>query len=155
LHFNPALVPTVHLHSRGFSNDHIVWPDAFHIYQGISGDTVAPLFHIAEVVRRITFKRAYLAGQRKAVDHPWRAALFIAGPARIENSVLDLASERVPLPLGFIADAYGVDMAIVKQYCWPVSDATQDIAHLVKANVVEAKPVHLGSAALSDRPNLA
>ena len=76
------------------------------------------------------------------------------GAARVEQAVLDLAHERIPLPLGGIADADGVDVRVVDDHLRTVADAPDGVAHPVEAHLVEAELAHLGLDALADRADL-
>src|SRR5690606_11741722 len=54
LHFDTSLVSSIHLHFGRFANYHKIGTDTFVFYQRMTGDPVAPFFHIAEVVGRPT-----------------------------------------------------------------------------------------------------
>jgi hypothetical protein len=79
--------------------------------------------------------------------------LFIGRAARLKPAVLGLADEGVPLPVVAVADAHRVDVGIVHQYFWPVTDAPDRIAHLIEAHFVETQVAHLGLDALAHRPD--
>ena len=72
-------------------------------------------------------------GDGKAVDHAGGAALFVAGAAGVEAAVFDFAGERVPLPFVGVADADGVDVAVVEKDAGAVADAAQGVAHACRS----------------------
>src|SRR5690606_7012949 len=87
-------------------------------------------------------------GDGETVDHTGGAALLVASAARIEAAILNLALEGVPLPFVGVADAHGVDVAVVEQDARPVADAPQRVAHAVEADVAEAELAHFSLGAL-------
>src|SRR5260221_5686007 len=90
-----------------------------------------------------------------AVDHPGRAPFFVPDSASVDHAILSFAGEGIPLPLGFIADANRINMAVIQQFLRPAADSSENITHLVEANFVITQPVHFGGAAFSHRPDLA
>ena len=155
LHLDTALVPAIDLHPRWLADDDEVGPHALRFDQRVGGDAVAPLLHVAEVVGRPAVEQAEFAGQRQAVDHARRGAFLVARAAREQHTVLDLADEGVPAPGLRVADADGVNVAVVEQDAGAVADTAQDVAHLVEADLVKAELAHLRADALADWANQA
>ncbi len=60
------------------------------------------------------------------------------GAAGVEAAVLDLAGEGVPLPLGGVADADGVDVAVVEEDARAVADTAEVLPMLSKR--ISSKP---------------
>ena len=154
LQFDAAFVAAIDLHFGGLADDDEVGADAFVFDEGVRGDAVAPLFHIAEVVGGPTFEQPHAAGDGQTVDHAGRAALLIASAASVEDAVLDFALERVPLPFVLGADADGVDMAVVDEYTFTVADSADGVAHRIEPDFVEAEFAHFGLDAFTDWADL-
>src|SRR5690348_448949 len=97
--------------------------------EGIAGDAIAPFFHVAEIIERPIFRQTKLFQGCKGVDHGWGRAFFVARAEAVNDTVLELALEGGPLPLGWIGNADGVDVAVIEQCTGAAADTPQDVAH--------------------------
>ena len=156
LHLQPALVPAVHLHARGLANHHKVRPHpGIQLHKSVARDAVAPLFHVAKIIRGPAIKQTKVARNRHSVNHARCAALLIAGAARIQHAVLHLAHEWVPTPRRRITNTDRINMRIKNNGARPAANAPENVPHLVKAHFVKLKGAHLSGCPLANRPDLA
>ena len=153
-HLHAPLVAPVNAHLGGLADDHEVRTKALVFHKGVGGNAVAQLLHVAEVVGRPALQQAQVAGKRQAVDHAGRAALLVAGPARVEDAIFDFALKGVPRPRLRVADANGVQVAVVEEHALAVPNAAQHVAHGVEENIVEPQRAHFLSHALAHLTNL-
>ncbi len=84
------------------------------------------------------------------IDHGGDARLLVAGAASVDLAVLELALERVPLPLAAVADVDGVDVGIDHDLGFAAADLADDVAHFVEPDLVETDFAHFPGDALAD-----
>src|SRR5947209_4181795 len=106
--------------------------------QGIAGDAVAPLLHVTKIIEGPIPGQTQFLESCQGINHRRCGALFVASTKAVDDAILELAFERVPLPLAGVGDTDRIEMAIVEQYAWAIANAPQDVAHGVAAHLVEA-----------------
>ena len=149
------LVPAINLHHGWLADDHEIGLDAFGLDESVGSLPVVPFFHVAKEVGGEAIQQSQLPRQRQAIDHAGRAAFFVACAARVQNAVFYLAREWIPLPFVRVANADGVDVAVVKQDFAALADSADDVAHFVPENLVIAKRFHFCGDTLAAIANLA
>jgi len=104
----------INLHIGGFADDDKIGANAFVFDKGVAGDAIAPFFHIAEIIERPIPREAKFFKGSHSIDHRRRRTFLVARAESINDAILNLALEGVPLPLRGIGYTNGIDMAVVE-----------------------------------------
>src|SRR5438132_784534 len=150
-----ATMAAINFHVGRFAYHYKIRTNTLVLNQRITGNAVAPLFHVAKIIERPILRQSQLFQRRQRIDH-WRGgALFVASAKTIDNSILEFTLEGVPLPLARVSNTDRINMAIVEQGTRPTADTSQDVTHGVAAYFIEAELGHTSAYSISNRANLA
>ena len=133
----------VHVHLGWLADDDQVRTETLALDQGLAGQSVAVLLHIAEVIHREALQQAEFFGQNDAVEHAWGGLFLIPCPAGIQNPFLDLALERVPAPRRAVANVHRIYVRVIQEYSASLAHLAENVAHAIKADLLEAQEPHL------------
>src|SRR5512141_960068 len=102
-------MPAIHLHLSWFADHHEIRP---HLWIGfhecIRRDTIAPFFHVPEVVGSVTIEKTEVSCDRQSVDHAGRGSFLVTRATCVQVSVLHFTHEWIPFPFTGISYAYRI-----------------------------------------------
>src|SRR5437763_8968101 len=103
-------VAAVNLHVGRFPYNYKIGAHILVFDQGITRNAVTPLFHVAKIIERPISRQSQLLQCGHGIDHRRRRALFIASAKAIDNSILELTLEAIPLPLARVSNTDRINM---------------------------------------------
>src|SRR2546423_15610332 len=89
------------------------------------------------------------------MDHGRSGTLSITSTQTVNNALLVLAIEWVPLPLRGVGNTDSIEIAIIEQYPGTIPNASKDVAHSVPTYLIKAKINHMCADNIANWTNLA
>ena len=95
-------------------------------------------------------EQAEVPGDLRAVDGRGDPRFLVAGPAAVDDPVLQFAKVRIARPCRAIAHADGVEVPVEGDHRVAAADAPEQVAEAIHLDLVEPEHGHLGACALDD-----
>jgi len=151
LDLHAPTLPPVYVGGRGLSNHHEFGADPRLVDYVLPTEAVTVLFlngsgHEEGVV---AFK-AQILNDLAGVHHRRHAAPLVAGASAHDDLFILVALVRIDFPEAQVSDAYSVDVGIHRYQSLSGADASQDVAHWIDFDLVEAHGRHFLTNPLDD-----